>query len=148
MLGIPLEKDVAQAMEVYFEYNAFFSREIPESMQPKFAELYMKNKKVIPKEWQTYFFLFFNCSFVIFVKSWCKLVVLPKLLILSNFYIRNSYIRILFPLNMIDFLFFDTDLFQIAESNQKTIRISLSKSETKELQLFACAAERRAKSLR
>lgn len=58
MLGIPLEKDVAQAMEVYFEYNAFFSREIPESMQPKFAELYMKNKKVIPKEWQTYFFSF------------------------------------------------------------------------------------------
>lgn len=49
---------------------------------------------------------------------------------------------------MIDFLFFDTDLFQIAESNQKTIRISLSKSETKELRLFACAAERRAKSLR
>lgn len=58
MLGIPLEKDVAQAMEVYFEYNAFFSREIPESMRPKFAELYMKNKKVIPKEWQTYFFSF------------------------------------------------------------------------------------------
>ena len=48
-LGIPLGKDASQAMEVYFEYDAFFSREVPEAMRPKFAELYMKKKKVFSK---------------------------------------------------------------------------------------------------
>ena len=37
--GIQLGKDVSEAMEVYFEYDAFFSREVPEEMRPKFAEL-------------------------------------------------------------------------------------------------------------